>query len=277
MKRIACKSIVYIPAGSENGRIELDVPFVPTPQSIVESIFSISHIKNNDILYDLGCGDGRVVITAAQKIGINCTGVDLDPRRIEECRENATRALVTQKVTFLQNNLFNVDLSKATVVFAYLLSNVNLRLRSKLLKELKPGSRVISLDFNMDDWIADSKLFKDNHTLFLWTIPANISGIWEWCIPYNGKSCKFNVSINQRFQIVNATVISPENTFIKSVSVSGKTVEMRLQILKDELFIPFSFSGNIEDMALSGIFRTPEIPNGIWKAERAQSSIGAFF
>jgi trans-aconitate methyltransferase len=150
-----------------------DVPFVPTRQELVEQMLKLAGVKSSDTVYDLGCGDGRIVIMAAQKFGAHAVGVDIDPERIKEANENAKKAGVGDKVKFVQGNLFDADIHAATVVTLYLLPDVNLRLRPRLLKELKPGTRVVSHSFSMGDWKADKEIDADGSRLYLWTIPAN--------------------------------------------------------------------------------------------------------
>jgi ubiquinone/menaquinone biosynthesis C-methylase UbiE len=150
-----------------------DVPYVPTPENVVEEMLKLANIHKGDILYDLGSGDGRIVITAAKKFGIKGVGIDINPERIKEANENAETAGVTDLVTFKQNDLFKEDISKATVVTLYLLPEVNLRLRPKLFKELKPGSRIISHDFDMGDWKPDKEVPLESHRIYFWVIPAD--------------------------------------------------------------------------------------------------------
>ncbi|QNL52315.1 methyltransferase domain-containing protein [Olivibacter sp. SDN3] len=149
---------------------QLDVPYVPTNQQTVEKMLELANIKPDDVVYDLGCGDGRIIVTAAKKFGVTGVGVDLNPQRIREANENAEKAGVTDKVKFVEGNLFEFDFSKADVVTMYLLPSVNMKLRSKLLKELKPGSRIVSHDFDMGDWEAEKTVKVGNDTVYLWTI-----------------------------------------------------------------------------------------------------------
>jgi ribosomal protein L11 methylase PrmA len=150
---------------------EPDVPFVPTPQEVVDEMLKLGNVHKGDVLYDLGCGDGRIVISAAQQYGVEAYGVDIDPQRIEESKENAAKAGVTDKVKFIEGDLFDTDIGKASVVTLYLLHSVNLKLRPKLMKELKPGSRVVSNTFNMDDWEPVKKIDVNGRILYLWVIP----------------------------------------------------------------------------------------------------------
>jgi SAM-dependent methyltransferase len=149
----------------------LDVPYVPTTQKVVDAMLKMANVNSNDVLYDLGCGDGRIVITAAKKYGATGTGVDIDPQRIKEAKENAEEAGVSNKVNFIQGNLFEADFSKATVVTLYLLPSVNLKLRPQLLQQLKPGTRIVSHAFDMGDWQPEQTQTVDGSTIYFWTVP----------------------------------------------------------------------------------------------------------
>jgi 2-polyprenyl-3-methyl-5-hydroxy-6-metoxy-1,4-benzoquinol methylase len=150
----------------------LDVPYVPTSQKVVDAMLSLAKVTKNDVVYDLGCGDGRIVITAAQKYGATGTGIDIDPVRIREANENAKKAGVTNKVNFKVQDLFESNFSKATVVTLYLLPDINLRLRPQLLEQLKPGTRIVSHAFSMGDWKPDQTITVDGSVIYLWTVPA---------------------------------------------------------------------------------------------------------
>lgn len=149
----------------------LDVPFVPTREAVVEEMLRLAGTGPQDIVYDLGCGDGRIPITAALKFGARAVGIDIDPTRIQESRENAEAAKVTDRVKFIAEDLFEADIAEATVVTLYLLPAVNQRLKPKLKKELKPGTRVVSHDFGMgDDWPPERKVKVGSDTIYLWRI-----------------------------------------------------------------------------------------------------------
>jgi precorrin-6B methylase 2 len=152
----------------ENG---LDVPYVPTPPEVVEAMLKLAGVQKGDLVIDLGCGDGRIVIAAAQKFGARGIGIDLDPERIREAQANARKAGVDQQVRFMEKNLFEADLSEANVVTLYLLPSINEKLKPKLRAELKPGSRVVSHSFDMGDWKPDKTLEVSNRKIHLWTIP----------------------------------------------------------------------------------------------------------
>jgi ribosomal protein L11 methylase PrmA len=148
-----------------------DVIYVPTPEQVVDAMLNVAKVTKNDVVYDLGCGDGRIVITAAQKFGARGVGIDIDPQRIEEATANAKKAGVTNRVKFMQADLFTTDISEASVVALYLLPSLNLKLRPKLMKELKPGTRIVSHAFDMGDWQAEQTLEVDGRRVFFWTIP----------------------------------------------------------------------------------------------------------
>ena len=153
----------------------LDVPYVPTPEAVVERMLRMAKVGKDDLVYDLGCGDGRIVITAAQKYGARGVGYDLNPQRINESNANAVKAGVADRVRFVQGDLFQADLSGATVVTLYLLPDVNLKLRPKLLAELKPGTRVVSHNYGMGDWepkeVAEIEVEGSTHYVYSWVVP----------------------------------------------------------------------------------------------------------
>jgi SAM-dependent methyltransferase len=149
-----------------------DVIFVPTPNEVVEKMLEMAKVTAKDTLYDLGCGDGRIVITAAQKFGARAVGIDIDPRRIAEANANAKAAKVTDKVKFVEADLFESDIGEATVVSLYLLTRLNEKLKPKLMKELKPGTRVVSHAFDMGDWKPEATAQVASSTVYLWRIPG---------------------------------------------------------------------------------------------------------
>lgn len=155
--------------------VKKDVPYVSTPQNVVDEMLKLANVTKDDVVYDLGCGDGRVVITAVKKFGARRGfGVDIDPQRIAESNANAKAAGVTDRVKFVVQDLFQTDLKDATVVTLYLLPEVNLRLRPKLFSELRPGTRVVSHSFDMGDWTPQKTVTVQpgGQRLMLWTIPA---------------------------------------------------------------------------------------------------------
>lgn len=221
---------------------EPSVPYVPTPQEVVERMLQIAKVGPNDYLIDLGSGDGRIVITAARKHGARGFGVDLNPERIQESNENARRAGVTDKVAFYQRDLFETDLSEASVITMYLLPRVNLELRPKLLA-LKPGTRVVSHDFSMDEWKPDVHITMDakdkyggaggKSDIYFWVIPARVAGTWQWQLQVAGKPQLYEVALEQRYQTISGTA-----------RIGGQTVKLQNARLRGEE-IRFSFTAEV--------------------------------
>ncbi len=164
--------LASVAAAQDKGEIFINAPYVTSPEEIVNAILKLAGTGKNDVVYDLGCGDGRVVIAAAKQYGAHGTGIDNNPVRIAEARAGAKAAGVEPLVRFEVNDLFAADIHDATVVMLYLLPDVNLRLRPKLLKELKPGTRIVSHSFDMGDWKPDKVETVDGNKIFLWTVPA---------------------------------------------------------------------------------------------------------
>ena len=158
------------PAARQQG----DVVYIPTPQPVVDAMLELAAVTADDIVYDLGSGDGRIVITAAKKYGARGVGVEIDGALVARARKNAAAAGVSDRVQFVQQNLFEADLGKATVVTLYLLQSLNERLRPKLVRELRPGARVVSHVFNMGpEWPAERTITVDRSRVFLWSLPGH--------------------------------------------------------------------------------------------------------
>jgi len=204
------------------------VPYVPTPYEVVEGMLEMADVKENDLVYDLGCGDGRIVVTAAKKYGARGVGVDNNQTRIDESNENAKASGVTSKVEFHNQNLFETDLTEASVVTLYLLSEINLKLRPKLFKELKPGTRIVSHSFDMDDWEPDSQKNINGRTIYYWKMPANFSGTWTWS---DGKGKDTNkLNLTQEFQVLTGVFESGGTKHrLEYSKVNGNEAELKFQ------------------------------------------------
>jgi SAM-dependent methyltransferase len=176
---IVAALLLAVPTSSGQRPADDLAPYVPTPQDVVDKMLTLAGVTSKDVVYDLGCGDGRIVITAARKFGARGVGVDIDPVRIQESKANAKAAGVEQLVEFREQSALDVDVSPATVVTLYLLSASNLRLRPILTKQLKPGARIVSHAFSMGDWApAKREEFVDargvTRTLYLWTTDGTV-------------------------------------------------------------------------------------------------------
>jgi hypothetical protein len=202
-----------------------DVHFVPTPMEVVNAMLGVARVSKTDRLFDLGSGDGRIVITAAKRFGTRGTGIDIDPQRITESRRNADTAGVTRLVEFRQADLFQTDLREATVVTLYLLPRLNVQLRPKLFAELRPGSRVVSHAFDMGDWASDSTQSLDGRTVYYWVMPAKVEGTWTLTAPSGGTDRSFELRLTQTYQRLSGTALAGNRPFtVDSARVVGDSV-----------------------------------------------------
>jgi SAM-dependent methyltransferase len=248
-----------------------DVPFVPSPPEVVKKMLQMADVGKNDIVYDLGCGDGRIVIAAVRDFGAKKgVGVDIDPQRIRESNENARKAGVTEKVQFIEGDLFKADITEATVVTLYLLPSVNLRLRPKLFRELKPGSRVVSHDFDMGEWEADEQATVDNyHTVYLWTIPAGVAGTWRWSGGQKGEQ-QFVLKLNQAFQKVSGTlIVGGTQTPISEAKLTGTRLSFAVLRRIGEKQVKVVYDGRVNGDTITGTVTISGQPQARqWVAKR---------
>lgn len=258
-----------------------DVIFVPTPRRVVEEMLRVADIRQDDLIYDLGCGDGRIIILAAQQVGSRGVGIDIDPQRIKESRQNASRAGVDHLVQFLEQDLFQTDFSDATVVTLYLLSMLNLQLRPKLLTELRPGTRVISHDFGVNEWIPDKKtvvvIGERHHWVYHWIVPANVIGRWELSIAEFHERTPFTMQLEQVYQYVGgAVILDGSRKHLKNVRLSGTHLQFELDLKKDGEVLPMFFEGRVLGDAITGTAAQNRGPQEIkrpWRAVRDPSTV----
>ncbi len=180
------------------------MPYLPTDAPVVDAMLRLANVGPGDVVYDLGCGDGRICIAAAKR-GARAVGVDIDLVRVRECLENATRAHVRDKVKFLRQSFFDTDLREATVVMLYLLSNINVKLRPKLLWELRPGSRLVINHFDIGDWKPDATLKAHHRELSLFIIPAWVQGTWKCVVNQPGARRHLTLRLHRHYQRVWGT------------------------------------------------------------------------
>jgi precorrin-6B methylase 2 len=224
-------------------QVRLDVPYVPTPQDIVDRMLDMAKLTKDDFHIDLGSGDGRIVITAAQR-GARALGIDLNPTRIAEANENAKKAGVTDRVTFVQGNLFDMKLTDADVLTMYLLQGVNLQLRPRILSELRPGSRVVSHAFSMNDWEPDEHATVSGRHLYLWIVPGKAQGTWQ--AEAGGR--KFTMTLKQAFQKLTGTASIDG----KSVRISGHLTGNTIELTADLGSGAVALRGEIKDNLIAG-------------------------
>jgi SAM-dependent methyltransferase len=208
---------------------DLDVPYVTTPDHVVDAMLSLAGVTARDFVLDLGSGDGRIVIAAATKFGARGLGVEIDPALVRVSNENAQKAGVAERARFVEQDLFATDLAQASVITMYLLPDVNLKLRPELLK-LRPGTRIVSHDWDMGDWQPDGKLvlavpektlgLKKESTLLMWKVPAIVAGVWS-----TGKRLRFD--LRQRYQMLEGTATFRGQTYTDATGrVDGTRVQL---------------------------------------------------
>lgn len=180
----------------------LDVPYVPTDEAVIEEMLNLANVGRQDILYDLGSGDGRIVVAAAKNRDTRGIGIDLDPLRVADAMEYAGWTGVEYLVDFIEENLFTADISEATVVTLYLLDAVNVELRPRLLSTLRPGTRIVSHAFDMGDWRADERRRINGTSLYLWIVPAQVAGTWEW---RGADDRQYRIDLKQQYQHVTGS------------------------------------------------------------------------
>lgn len=244
-----------------------DVPYVPTPQDVVEAMLNVAQVNSSDFLIDLGSGDGRIVVTAASKFGARGFGVDLNPKRIAEALDNAKAAGVSDRAQFFQKNLFETDFSQATVVTMYLLPDVNLQLRPKVL-DMKPGTRIVSHDFDMGEWKPDQAItMRSNITgysdrIYFWVVPAKVAGTWQWS---DGNE-KPVLTLDQTFQRIAPTLADSKGWTAAEGTLKGDQI---LITAKDDAGRARIYSGRVTGNTIEGTVKGPngEAP---WKATRSQ-------
>ncbi len=206
---------------------ELDVIYVPTDELVVEAMLKMADVTASDVLYDLGCGDGRIVVAAAMERGAHAVGVDMDPRRIAEANALAEMVNVEGRVEFIQDDLLTVDFSDATVMTLYLLPSLNVKLKARILTELQPGARIIAHAFNMGRWQPDAKRAMGGVYLYKWVVPAPMQGTWEW-LADNSKI--YRVSLNQTFQMLSGEAwIDGEKVELLEAKILGTRVRLVIQ------------------------------------------------
>lgn len=253
---MACGALA-LPAAAQDGRG--DVVYVPTPQIVVDTMLQMAKVGPRDFLIDLGSGDGRFVITAATKYGASAYGVDLDTYLLKLANDNARKAGVTDKVRFVEENLFTTDLSRATVISTYLLPEMNLRLRPKFMS-MKPGTRIVTHDYHLGEWdpdeqrelvVPEKKVGTPGISyLFFYVVPARVPGKWQSLVSIGGRDTPMEFSLQQEFQEIEG-----------KLEIRDRNVDLRGRILGDRIRlvagaragIPrHEFSGEISDGSIKG-------------------------
>jgi len=243
IRPLLAAALFLLPTSLGARDVYFDVPYVATPPAVVETMLKLAGVNANDVVYDLGSGDGRIVIAAARdfqaKKGI---GIDLDPELITLATRNAKEAGVSDRVSFTRGDIFKMDFKEATVLTLYLLPDVNVTLRPRIL-DLAPGTRVVSHAFNMGDWVPDGAANVDMRRAYLWIVPAKVHGTWTATV--NGVA--YNLSLSQQYQNVGGRI-----------SIGDKSTGFEMGIVKSDQFTftapgPITFDGTVKGGAIIGI------------------------
>lgn len=248
----------------------LDVPYVTTPDYVVDRMLQMTRVGPGDYVIDLGSGDGRIVIAAA-KVGAFGHGVDIDPERIREARQNAGEAGVADRVMFLQENIFRTNISQASVVTMFLMTTINRQLRPRLFKMLRPGTRVVSHKFDMGDWKPDQSALVRGphyvHEIYMWIMPAQMAGCWEWHL----EERPYSLEVEQQFQEITVQLISENDTLqVDQALLRGK----RVQLAAHDGTRHFEFNGLVESDNTEGYvqIRTGDSARVVrWTAHRTSN------
>ncbi len=193
------ESKAFVPQSGQPGK---DVVWVPTPEAVVDRMLRMARVGKNDYVIDLGSGDGRTVIMAAQKYGARAMGIEYNPDMVALSDRNAEKAGLGGKVKFMKADLFETDFSQATVITMYLLPQINIRLRPKIL-DMRPGTRVVSHAFNMEDWQPDQTATVEGRDAYLWIVPAKVAGQWKLAVPAGNGQQAWQVTLEQQFQKIS--------------------------------------------------------------------------
>jgi len=253
------------------------VPYIQTPQLVVDKILDLAGVGPDDFLIDLGSGDGRIVITAAQQRGARGFGVELDGSLVEASNEAARKAGVGERARFFERDLFDTDISQASVLTLYLLPEVNLQLRPRILAQLKPGTRVVSHDWDMGEWRPDAKVVLEGlakpvmpiqaSTVYLWIVPARVAGSWRLHIDGAGRdeATEIEVEFTQRFQELSGIARrTGGRSLLQSAHLRGPEIRFALIDETQRPSVPLQFFGRVYGDTMEGSTGTGRR----WRAER---------
>jgi SAM-dependent methyltransferase len=243
------------------GQAGKDVIWVPTPEDLVERMLRMAQTTPQDFVVDLGSGDGRTVIAAAKKFGARSLGIEYNPDMVDLSNRNAAREGVTANAKFIRGDIFETDFSQATVVTMYLLPGLNLKLRPRIL-DMKPGTRVVSHQFNMDDWHADEITNLDGRRAYLWIVPAKVHGAWR----IQSGSDVWDLTLEQRYQTFEGSIrLGPLNAGLRETRLVGDRISF---VFVDNAGVRREFTGRVAGRAMEGTLRPDNGPETRWTAAR---------
>jgi len=242
-----------------------DVVWVPTPDEVVERMLNMAQTKPEDYVIDLGAGDGKIAIAAVKKFGARSLGIEYNPDMVAHAQRNAQAAGVLGKAQILQGDIFVSDFTQATVLTMYLLPSLNMKLRPQILV-LRPGTRVVAHAFNMEDWEADEASDVDGRRVYLWIVPANVSGRWAMELSSAGGSEKLSFNLDQKFQkIEGAAYLGSILAGLREPRLSGFRISFAYV---DNHGVRRDFNGRVTGSTMEGSFRTDGGAEGRWTATK---------
>jgi hypothetical protein len=256
----------YAPQVGQEGK---DVIWVPTPQALVDRMLQITGVTAKDYVVDLGSGDGRTVITAAKKLGARALGIEYNPDMVELSKRNAAKEGVSGRATFMKADIFETDFSDATVVTMYLLPQLNLKLRPKIAA-MKPGTRVVSHAFSMEDWQPDQIESVEGRTAYLWIVPAKVEGTWRWEIASSGPR-SYELMLRQHFQMVEGLVKADNKTGqVRNIKLRGDQISFSImEFAGVETIIRRDFAGRVNGSSIEGTMKSSNGASEVkWSAVR---------
>ena len=226
---LACALAVGACDSAVETKSEPDVVFVTTPHKIVREMLKLAGVVKDDVVYDLGSGDGRIVIAAARDFGARGVGIDIDPKLVAESKENARKAMVSERVTFIEQDVCKADIRQATVVALYMLPAVNKQLLPKFFGELQPGTRVVSHRFEIGDWKPDMTLKAYDTTVYLSIIPADVHGDWRLAVSNDKETRHYGLTLRQKYQELEGALKDDNRSFsVAATRLQGREITISI-------------------------------------------------
>ena len=244
------------------GQAGKDVIWVPTPDEVVDRMLRMAQVTPNDLVYDLGAGDGKIAIAAVKKFGARSVGIEYNPDMAKHAQGNAEKAGIAGRARIIQGDIFATDFSQATVVTMYLLPTLNMKLRPTILS-MRPGTRVVSHSFTMEDWEADEISSMDGRRAYFWLVPANVNG--GWTLETGGE--RSELSFEQRFQKIEGTIALGQNTHggLRGARLSGFNISFAYV---DDNGVKRDYAGRVIGGRMEGSFRAENGTEGRWSATK---------
>ncbi len=252
----------FVPQSGQAGK---DVVWVPTPDAVVERMLRMARVSSKDYVIDLGSGDGRTVIAAAQKFGARAMGIEYNPDMVALSIKNAEKVGLGDKVKFIKADLFETDFSQATVITMYLLPAINIKLRPKIL-DMRPGTRIVSHAFNMEDWQPDQTATVEGRDAYLWIVPAKVAGQWKLAVPAGNGEQVWQVSLEQQFQKISGKAQFGDKSFnLTDARLRGTAIQFNFV---DGNGVKREFSGTARGDRMEGTTQTQGAAPVKWTAAR---------